>query len=178
MSRTSLVLLSFIFSSLILHHLSTAFFFRLARTVSVPNVRLLSWLDGYDFGDDEVGDDRLIVLDTFDRVFRAERPRDRMLPVSESRGADVGPAVLDEDATELADVGFMLERRLLFSEESTELRPLMTGRDVVDAVVGDNNSGVDESVVLSPSSPGIAFVRGVESTEGLEVKDLAYATDG
>jgi len=158
MPKTSLVLLSFIFSSLILHHLSTTFFFRLVRTVSVNDARLISGLDGDRLGEDEAGDDRLIVLETLDRVFRAERPKERMLPVSESWGADVGPAVLDDDAMELADVGLTPERCLLLSEESNEWRPFVFERDVVEAVFEDNNSGVDESVVLSPSSLGVALV--------------------
>ena len=81
-----------------------------------------------------------------------------MLPVSESWGADVGPAVLDDDAMELADVGLTPERCLLLSEESNEWRPFVFERDVVEAVFEDNNSGVDESVVLSPSSLGVALV--------------------
>jgi len=78
----------------------------------------------------------------------ADRATDRMLLVSESRGAEVGPGVLaavvplEGDVDGDTDCGFRNEspERLSFAKESDE---------VDSADMGDSSSGVEDRVLVS-----------------------------
>lgn len=119
---------------------------------------MLSLLEVDFLGSGELGDDRLIVLEIFESDSLADRPIERMLPLSESRGATVGPRAF-EGVTKVAAVWEgIVDRGWLLRVDSTEGRLVAVGKEVVDAVVGDNSSGVDDKVVLSVSSFGTALI--------------------
>lgn len=161
MLSTSLVLLSLILSSLILHHRLLEFFFRLPRTTSLTDVRdtlslvfvaLFGEIPAWDTGDAVSGVGRrrgVEILEESDS--RAERATDRTEAVSGSRRADVSPAALvvielDPDVDAVVERG----RPLPFRNDSPEDLPLVNGSDAVDSAdVGDRNSGVEERALGS-----------------------------
>ena len=105
-----------------------------------------------DTGGDEVEALDLAMLGTFERLERAERARERILLVSESRGAEVGarffgiaPVEVEPEATG--------ERVLPL----TGVCPFVNGSEGDDeaAEAGDRSSGVEDEVLASPAtSPG------------------------
>ena len=91
-----------------------------------------------------------VILGTFERVERAERAMDRILLVSESRGAGVGPrflgvASLEVDPETIGDNALLLECVLPFVYGSE-------GEDDAAEVAGDGSSGVEERMLLSPDT--------------------------
>ncbi len=127
-------------------------------------------------GEDVEALDRAI-LGTFERVERAERAIDRILLVSESRGAEVGPrflgvASLEVDPETIGDNTLLLECVL----------PFVYGSEGEDdaAEAGERSSGVEERVLLSPNtSPDrrTASTCGVDICEVIGVDCLLYTGD-
>ena len=181
MPNTSFVFASLTLSSLILHHRSF-FRLRLPRTISLTLVRtaaIVAPLLGICGIGEELGDTFLPF--TFDSVERADRAIERMLPVSESWGAEVGPlAVAPVEAD--SDIERDSVRSLPFLTVSPEGLPLVYGseRDDGAAEAGERSSGVEERVLVSADSSDLcnASTCGVEIREGTGVGGLLYTGAG
>ena len=100
----------------------------------------------------DTGGDEVEALDrAFERLERADRARERILLVSESRGAEVGPRFLGVVSLEVDPEG---ERALPFRC----VCPFVNGSegDEEAAETGDRSSGVEDKVLESPdTSPGL-----------------------
>lgn len=147
MPNTSFVLLSLILSSLILHHrwLAWRFFFfaspLLALGISFP-LTSASW----DWGEDSEDVESLDRDSLLEMAERVERAIDRILPVSDARGADVGAGPLVAMSMDGES-----ELRALARDCSPFRSPLGYGRegDEEAADDGERSSGVDDKVLVS-----------------------------
>jgi hypothetical protein len=124
--------------------------------------------------EDEESLERDSLLDMAERV---ERAMDRMLAVSEPRGAEVGPAVGVDVLTVEAEPPVEVEVRPLGRGESPFKSPFRDGNegDEDAAEDGESSSGVEDKVLVSvPGSSGWceALICGVGICDMLGVEGL------
>ena len=104
--------------------------------------------------------------------------KDLRLLASGSRGAEVGPGTLAVVLVDEVEVEFECARLVPLPDDSPECRPLVYGREEVEAAdMGERSSGVKEGVLVSGLWSSEAFkagIRGIEIWDGLGVGGLLY----